>query len=84
MLFAARKDKVDMLGELNVGAKQSLRSLLWIFSYLLKFIDGDIHLFATLVEIIEDVTNSNIFLCWFHRDGDTRFACQWIHAKHWA
>ncbi len=49
-----------MLGELNVGAKQSLRSLLWIFSYLLKFIDGDIYLFATLVEIIEDATNSNI------------------------
>ena len=47
-----------MLGELNVGAKQSLRSLLWIFSYLLKFIDGDIYLFATLVEIIEDATNS--------------------------
>ena len=82
MKLTSREDKVYMLGKLDVGTQQSFRTFLRVFGNLLEFINGNVYLPTTFIEIIEDATHGHLLLARLDGDGNARFPSQWIHAEY--
>src|SRR5690554_3956296 len=75
MLLASRKNEMQIRHKLNIGSKQCFHFFLWIFSYLLKLINGDYTLFLRYFQIVENIFEGCFFLAWFNMNAEFRISC---------